>query len=193
METAVKERLVGAAVLVLLVVLVVPALLSGPPEPAPPEAAEEGATRSVEIDIVQPKSLEDEIDEPVAESAAVPPVASVVPEATPTASAPIAPQDPRADPGPSDKAAGKAPAPAATPAAPAWAVQVAALSNKDAAQRMAADLKRRGYAGFVLEYRADGRVLYRVRVGPEAQKERAAALATRLEAEGFKAAVVAHP
>jgi cell division protein FtsN len=45
----------------------------------------------------------------------------------------------------------------------------------------------------VLEYRADGRVLYRVRVGPEAQKDRAAALATRLEAEGFKAAVVAHP
>jgi DedD protein len=72
-------------------------------------------------------------------------------------------------------------------------VQVAAFSSQDSARKMVADLKSRGYGAFILEYRADNRVLYRVRVGPEAQRERASALASRLQGEGFKAAVVPHP
>jgi len=75
----------------------------------------------------------------------------------------------------------------------AWAVQLAALSNQDSASKMVSDLKTRGYAAFILEYRSGGKVLYRVRVGPEAQRERAVALAARLEGEGFKTAVVTHP
>ena len=63
------------------------------------------------------------------------------------------------------------------PVAGGWAVQVAALSSGDAAAKLAADLKAKGYSAFVLEHRADGRVFYRVRVGPESKRERADALA----------------
>ena len=38
MDRRVKERLVGASILVVLVVLIVPELLSGPPAPAPSRA-----------------------------------------------------------------------------------------------------------------------------------------------------------
>jgi DedD protein len=72
-------------------------------------------------------------------------------------------------------------------------VQLAALSSQDSATKMVADLKSRGYSAFIVEYRASDRVLYRVRVGPEAQRDRAAALASRLQGEGFKATVVPHP
>ena len=51
MDTAVKERLVGAAVLVVVVVLVVPALLTGPRPPAEPAEPASGDTRVVEIDL----------------------------------------------------------------------------------------------------------------------------------------------
>jgi len=83
--------------------------------------------------------------------------------------------------------------PVATAAEGGWAVQVAALSKQDAADEMVARLRGQGYPAFVLEHRAGGKVLYRVRVGPEAQRERAEALAGRLRAEGLSPAVVSQP
>lgn len=215
METAVKERLIGAAVLVLLVVLVVPALLSGPREPPPPDAAGEGPIRSVEIDMGRSRPLSEPVEPSPADRDLVPPAPSGLPEAP--AQGLSAPAD-RADatppateavalPLPADRVAPSAAAvPAGAPpdappatgpesAAPGagWAVQLAALSNQDSARKMVSDLKTRGYAAFILEYRSGGKVLYRVRVGPETQRERAVALAARLQGEGFKPAVVAHP
>jgi DedD protein len=198
METAVKERLVGAAVLVALVVIVVPALLSGPPEPPQEPPAGDGTTRSVEIEIAPPRTAADE--EPLPEALADPPVLrNAVKPSAPARGEPKAPEQAPVvteaaakSPG---NAAGQAPAspsPAATSTG-AWAVQIAAFSSGDAAQRMVADLRRRGYAAFAMEFRADGRALHRVRVGPETGRDRADALAARLQGEGFKATVVAHP
>lgn len=192
METAVKERLIGAAVLVVLVVVVVPALLKGPRHPPAAATPAPGETRVVEIDLTgADKSRE--------QGAADLPIASTPPAPVPTtgegSSEPptIAATPERAK---VEKSIEPAQLPASPPAIPpgaAWAVQVAALSNRDAAAKMVADLKRRNYAAFVLEYRADGRVLYRVRVGPEAQRDRADAIAAKLKADGFRPAVVAHP
>lgn len=205
MDNAVKERLVGAAVLVLLVVIVVPALLSGPresPSSTEADAAEAGVpegpageVRVVEIDLTgkqgQPAAaiVLDPVADPAADPATVP--------------AP-GPQTGTEDPGPDNPAGVAAPtepppspsqqvAEAPAPPAGGWAVQVAALSSGDAATKLAADLKARGYSAFVLEHRADGRIFYRVRVGPESQRERADALAARLQGEGLKPTVVAHP
>jgi DedD protein len=198
METAVKERLVGGAVLVLLVVLVVPALLSGPRQPPPPEPDSEGSTRTVEIDISGPRPTVDAVAEPPADRPVLPspsglpePAASSVTPDVPVA--PTVAAEPTA--GSSVEPVSTAPATLEEPAAPgsAWAVQLAALSNADSARKMVAELSGHGYAAFILEYRSNGRVLYRVRVGPEAQRERAAALAERLQGEGYKATVVAHP
>jgi DedD protein len=207
METAVKERLVGGAILVLLVVLIVPAILTGPRELPLPELDGEGPTKTVEIDLGGSRPAVDTGQEALADQPVIPPAPTGLPETAPApavaSQATQAPQPaqemPAAPPG-----AAIAPAPgpvqASPPAQPepatsdsAWAVQLAAFSSQDSARKMVADLKSRGYSAFVLEYRADNRVLYRVRVGPEAQRERAAALASRLQGEGFKATVVAHP
>jgi cell division septation protein DedD len=206
MDTAVKERLVGGAILVLLVVLVVPAILTGPREPPPPEPDGDGATKTVEIDLGRSQRVGDVAQEPVTEPATVPTAPTGLPD---TAAAPVQAEAIQAAPAPAEAPpaqpaadAAQSPAPVQgppparqEPAAPGsgWAVQLAAFSSQDSARKMVADLRSRGYSAFVLEYRADSRVLYRVRVGPEAQRERAAALASRLQGEGFKATVVAHP
>lgn len=52
MDRRVKERLIGATILVALIVLIVPELLSGPkPPPAPSAAAGLPSTRSVSVDL----------------------------------------------------------------------------------------------------------------------------------------------
>ena len=196
MDTAVKERLVGAAVLVVVVVLVVPALLTGPRPPAEPMEPSSGDTRVVEIDLsgngrgeVQSGPAEEE------EPAGQPETRTEAPAPAPAvAAAPV----PAADAAPRKESAPEAVAPEPAPAVAAvpqggWTVQVAALSKADAAQDMAAGLKKKGYAAFVLEHRSGDRVLYRVRVGPEPQRDRAEALARRLTAEGFKPSVVPPP
>jgi len=206
MDIAVKERLVGGAILVLLVVLVVPAVLTGPREPPPPEPNGDGATRTVEIDLGRSRPVGDIGQEPVTGQTTLPPAPTGLPETAATGAqaegiqaTPASRETPAAPPATdAARAPGPVQAPPAArpePVAPgsAWAVQLAAFSSQDSARKMVADLKSRGYSAFVLEYRADNRVLYRVRVGPEAQRERAAALASRLQGEGFKATVVTHP
>lgn len=174
METPVKERLVGAAVLVAVVVLVVPALLSGPREPAPPVAAGQEEVRRVEIDLTAPGQ---------AVTGGAPHVVPAQPPAEPASA-----QPPGAAP-----AAAPPEAPAAAAAVGGWAVQVAALSNSESAAAMAAELKRRGFPAFVAQHEAGGRQLYRVRVGPEVRRDSAAALAERLKDAGYKPTVVASP
>jgi len=48
-------------------------------------------------------------------------------------------------------------------------------------------------AAFLLEYRASGKVLYRVRVGPEQDRARAEEIAARLAKDGFQPVVARHP
>ena len=192
MDTAVKERLIGAAVLVVIVVLVVPALLSGPRPPAGPLEPATEDRRVVEIDLTGkdgeredpglpagPEASEADLDEP-------PPVQA--PAAGPGTAAPAVVSDAA---GPTEPPPAPRPPPAA--AAAGWAVQIAALSKQEAAEKMAADLRKKGYPAFVAERRADVKVLYGVRVGPEADRSAAEAVALRLRQEGFKPAVVPQP
>lgn len=191
MEQAVKERLVGAALLVLLVVIIVPSVLTGPPGAQPEPAPVTGDTRVVEIDISRPGSVaRDGVEDPVITVVPAAPASAgtVAAEREPAAAVPAEPEPESPEPPPASEVR---PPPAAGSAA--WAVQVAALSSRAGAAKMTADLKGRGYAAFVIEHRADGKVFYRVRVGPEAQRVRADALAARLKAEGLKATVVSHP
>jgi DedD protein len=204
MEVRVRERLIGALVLVAIVVLVVPAILKGRGS-GPPESPSE-ATRQIEM----PTSA---VPTPPVESVLVPePVA----DATPTPPAPKraqqAPLPP--EPGPDRRtgrdageslsaakpqAAAEVPAkpqsatPASASATTAWAVQLGAFSNRDKAEQLVAQLKERRYAAFVLEYRASGQVLYRVRVGPEQDRARAEEIAARLAKDGFQPVVARHP
>ena len=207
MEVRVRERLIGALVLVTIVVLLVPAILKGRGNtPAEPPAE---STRRVEV----PTS---EAPPPPAESVLVPePVADAQPaaDAEPATSTSAKAQRtersaPPPDagsmasappPAPKPQAAAQAPskappaAPAAKSTATAWAVQLGAFSNRSKAEQLVAQLKERRYAAFVLEYRASGQVLYRVRVGPEQERARAEEIAARLAKDGFQTVVARHP
>lgn len=253
-RVALKERLTGAVILVVLVVLLVPALLTGRrPEPPAAGTSTSGQSRSYEIDLVGPRRpAPEDPDQPLPEpesapapqrlpapaAVARPAAASGSPEApvrvAPTgvprlptavpsgaagsavaprqASAPREARAPgeahRSLPASDDRAPGSS-APvvsaAATPSpgpgggtvkpAPptAWAVQLGAFAGRDTAARLVASLRARGFAAFMLEYRRDGKVLYRVRVGPEQDRERALAIAARLNREGYRASVAPHP
>jgi cell division septation protein DedD len=194
MEVQVRERLVGALVLVAIVVLFVPALLKGPARDS--DVAEVADRRSVVIPVratSEPEPEEKPVPEPLSQDSGRTVVDEPLPQAAPPPAAVTAPtveRPPATEPEPSPAAA---PAAGVAPGQPAWAVQLGAFSTREKADALVARLRGNGYTAFVLEYRADGKVLHRVRVGPEQNRERAAAIAARLRIDGFQPVVAPHP
>lgn len=200
MDRATQERLVGAVILVVAVVAVVPEILTGPKTPPEPVPAPDSPIRSLEIQLAPPPPAAVAVPEPVAP----PPRPQPAPEADasrkPPADPPLAT---RVEPSPAPPAAATSPAasPEARPGAgapetdpgAAWAVQLGAFSSQATAEKLVKDLRGRGYPAFIAEYRADGRVLHRVRVGPEQDRKRADALAARLAQDGYPGNVARHP
>ena len=87
-----------------------------------------------------------------------------------------------------------APAPAAPQSATGmWAVQLGSFSNQANAERLAADLRKSGYAAFLSQLGTSSGSLHRVRVGPQKDRENAEAVAGKLNADGHKGQVVPHP
>ena len=184
MERALKERIIGAIVLVILVVLVVPIFLDGPPE--------DGEIVSERVLLPGQKDqnnktvvLERGRSEPI-------PVASEregdteKPEPVPQQEIAREEQDP-------------APQPRTEPAKPAasttgmWAVQLGSFSNKENAEKLAADLRKQGYAAFLSQLRTSAGELHRVRIGPQKDRASAEAMAARLLKANHKGQVVPHP
>ena len=152
---------------------------------------------------------------------AVPPLPAPVTEAEPapvpqpppvTAATPVTPATPEAavaprpEPAPTPKPRVQAPpapvvkqpVPATKPPAAAaekpvatagkgWTVQVGSFSRRENAQRYVQELGRKGYGAQLL----GGGTLFRVRVGPVADRAAAAALQSRLSADGYKGAITA--
>jgi DedD protein len=193
MEVKVRERLIGAFVLVAMVVLFVPALLKGRERAA--DTAEQAGHRSIEIPVrgaSEPAREETLVPEPLPPAMAP---ANVDESSPPAAQAPVEPA-PETAPAPApEPARGDADAPSTgvAPGQPAWAVQLGAFSTREKADALVAQLRKGGYPAFVLEYRAGGKVLHRVRVGPEQDRERASAIAERLRKDGFQPVVAPHP
>jgi DedD protein len=176
MDVRIRERLVGALILVVLIVLLVPALLKGPgtARDQPPAAD----IKSVEI-MLDDAAVTMENDGLVPEPEIV--------QSKPEIPAPVAPKT--VEPAPS----AVEPARPASAAQAAWAVQLGAFSSRSKADELVAKLRSRGYSAFVLEYRAGGQLLHRVRVGPEQDRARAVAIAERLRSDGFQPVVAPHP
>lgn len=76
-----------------------------------------------------------------------------------------------------------------------WAVQLGVFGSRDNAERLAKQVKGSGFPVLLNESSGkDGKKLYWVRVGPEADAAAAAALSTKLKAAGHRdARVVAYP
>jgi len=255
MDQGLKERLIGAAVLVALAVWLVPWLLDGPDEPItadgatlelPVPSGHVGEIRTEVIDLAPRRegsrptgagsgraadAASARPAEPSGRDAAATTVdrSAVTAEAAPTTggsdgsqstqdaartsvAASTAPAS--SDPAPAgqrststeSRTSGAAPssgssAPAASTrsastarAAPAesgdWAVQVGSFSEEENARRHADRVSALGYSPKISTFRAGGRVMYRVRVGPHATRQAAEAVASALAAHGFVAQVV---
>jgi len=67
--------------------------------------------------------------------------------------------------------------------AAAWVVQVASLGSAAAAETLQNELRGKGYPAFVEQARVNGKLYYRVRVGPETDRGRANSVAGRLQRE----------
>lgn len=190
MERALKERIIGATVLVVFVVLVVPVFLDGPPE--------DGETVSVRV--LLPGQEEQNIKTVVLErgrSEPMPAVTSAQPEAKRPVPQPLVQRTPTRTEAPPESS----PAPEALSKPPQqvasstgmWAVQLGSFKNKENAEKLAADLRKQGYAAFLSQLLTNSGKLHRVRVGPQKDRASAEAMAARLLQAGHQGQVLPHP
>lgn len=208
MDPRLKERLIGAAVLVALGVWLIPWVLDGRDEPpAQPEAGPVDVlpsradmsvpvrTRTVDLDR-SPGAAPAVTDSTPAEAAA--------PDARPAGELP-SPQvsepvvvSTRDVPDVAVPSTLRAPDPVAESQAAAgdsiaagdWVVQLGSFSEQDNAERLAARVTTHGFEPAVSVFRAGGQPMYRVRVGPYDSRGRADETASTLAANGFVAQVV---
>jgi DedD protein len=130
----------------------------------------------------------------VAGASTVPLAEPAPPSSAPVASDAPAPSAPPATGGGAAAAPSTAPRPASVAhTGEAWVIQLGSFVSRDNAERLAASLRGKSYAAFVSEFRGSGRVLYRVRVGPEHDRARADAIAARLAHEGHPGSVAPEP
>jgi len=195
-DRALKERVVGAAVLVILAVLVVPIFLDGPS--SEPEIVSESVTLPGQNNQERKQQtivLDRDRSEPVPVSRPAEPAAR--PESSEKDAPAAAAQKPEPDTAPP----AAAPVEKAVAGAPAesesgtgmWAVQLGSFSNRENAEKLAAELRDRGYAAFLSQLGTDGGQLQRVRVGPQKDRESAEAVAAQLAKSGHPGQVVPHP
>ena len=211
MEQRLKERMIGAIVLVAIAILLIPALLDGPGQETVRKELEldTGArSRTVELalDGQAPKPATREIsaqqvkESPRKEKPVEPPPASTAvaktpppkTAATPKPEPPKTAATPKPEPPKPEKEVARA-APATPAAAGNWAAQVGSFAKESSASRITRELKAGGFDAYVSEIRQGGRTLYRVRVGPVVSRAEADALVARLSAGGHAAKVMPHP
>jgi cell division septation protein DedD len=207
METSSKERLTGALLVVLALVILAPELLSGrraaergtPPAQNP----EEGAplqTYEVQLDGSRSSSAASR-DVPAATAAEIaavpPPVTQNQPPAPATTVSAAPPPVPRQQEKPAATADNRQPqaGPDNKPvadsvetaaAAGKWWVSLGVFASRDNAQQLANKLRAAGFTIDVAQGRSKGKELYRVRAGPVADRVSASALQARLAAAGQK-------
>jgi DedD protein len=74
-----------------------------------------------------------------------------------------------------------------------WAVQLGSFSNPQNAEKLAAELRKQGFAAFLSQLTIESGPLHRVRIGPQKDRDSAEAMAARLKRAGHTGQVVPHP
>ena len=212
MERQLLERMIGAVVLLVALVLIVPAILDGSgdgDDAVSPSSVDSGRTsvvddpplmRRYERRLDQPPETPPlpqptvANDEPAAQPAEKTGVKQSSPPAKPSQQA-VPPASPQ--PAKSNKVA-RAPAPAPAKPKPApkpkslaaeksgWVVQLGSFSNRANAQGLADRVKSKGFAAYLMPIERSGKTLYRVRVGPpQTSRDKAAKLSDDLRRAGY--------
>ncbi|NHA15521.1 SPOR domain-containing protein [Thioalkalivibrio sp. XN279] len=212
MKRQLKERIVGATVIVALGIIVIPWLLDGPAQS--PRAVEQklelprsdGATRSYSIPLDPAAGRPVQIGGSEAEAPGAEGPEPAAPAGVIQRPALSEPQQPatrpdRSDAQPSQPPPRPSPQPAPqseprsqpTPQAPAedsWTVQVGSFSQAANAENLRERLAGQGFDAFVSRVATDAGTMHRVRVGPVPERAAAEQLMTRLRAAGHTGARV---
>jgi DedD protein len=216
MDQGLKERLVGAAVLVAIAVWLIPWVLDGPEggveTPANalqlPSAEEPMPMRTQTLklgDALEPSAgpaTAPSATPPALQAAARPEPAKSTAESRDDAGidargGAVAELKVEAEPTlvAANRVAESPKSAAASTALPkpegAWTVQLGSFEDEANARRLAQRAGSFGYKADVSSYKSGARTLYRVRVGPQATKPAADAAASALRAHGVEARVVA--
>ncbi len=163
-----KHRLIGAVVLVLVAVMLVPLILS---EREPP---------------TELKAVSDIPDKSAAPVSAPAPVASEY-------TLPEPPSEPAPEKKPATTSAAKVPA-AVAKASKGWVVQVGIFANAGNAARLSERLKQQGHAVLLDSISQNNEKRTRLRVGPFADKDAARRAQEKIQQQaGVAGAVVAYP
>ncbi len=181
MDRGLKERLVGAVVLVVLGVWLVPRVLDGP--------GQSGRTESEALQLPAPtQSVPLRTQTIILDNDREPPTPAVDAHVSGLAAASRS-QQPVRDIAATPRTDRPATASSAR-AAGTWFVQIGSYAEKENARRQADRVSTYGFDAHVSTYVAGGRSMQRVRVGPQTSRERAEAAASALSAHGFVVQVV---
>ena len=191
MEEALKQRLVGASVLVVLAVIFLPLLLDGsgmakPTAPLSLDLPEASADNTVTITLKPQKVA----SKPTVVKPA--PVSKPKPVQKPVAKpAPKPEVKPKPEPKPVPKPQAKKVSDAG---GSQWVVQLGSFGQRSNAQTLRDKLINLGYKSFVEASGQGSAQVYRVRVGPESSRERAEAIRIKLQnKEKRKGLVMIYP
>jgi len=216
MERRAKERLIGASILGVLIVLIVPELLSGPkpaapvaePQRLPAAASTPAPTRTVTVDLATSKAPAQNDTEAAAAAPPQPQPAATGPQdaTTPAASVPAALNAPsQASEAPPFRP--PPPPPAVESAAPppisragsgrgdashgsGWSVQLGSFASRVNADNLVRQLKGQGFAVYVLSGGSGAATRHRVRVGPLPDRDAAERTAAKLKALGHASSLM---
>jgi DedD protein len=197
-DSQVKERIVGAIVLVALGVWLIPWVLDGPAEPA----RESESATALELPAsearapVRTETVELETRDAAPASGAGADTAAFAATGAGAASAATTDGQPGADP---DAAGRSEPTAGATSAAPDasgktgptsdagdWSVQIGSFGELANARQLASRVADYGYEADVSEFQMGGRTMHRVRVGGFESRDEAEDAASSLSAQGFR-------
>lgn len=220
MERGVKERLIGASILVVLIVWVVPELLSGPklaaPSPVVPRlpaaASSAEPIRNVTVDLATSKAPTATDSDTAADSqpASAPASADAAPDAVASAPATAVGTTALAPSGPPPSArqlgasplAARVETPASPPISragiahgevnrtPGWSVQLGSFASSANADNLVHQLKAQGFTVYVLSGGTGAAIRHRVRVGPLADRDAAQRAAAKLKALGHGSSLI---
>jgi len=197
-----KERLIGACILVVLVVAVVPELLSGP-KSAPPAGAASTAD-AVRLPAGAPDPVRNVTVDLVTSKPAVPDptVSPAAPQSTAEGGTPNVPSaPPQSLPISSSAATNTAPAstapahPVDTPAplptsGQNFTLQLGSFANRSNADKLVHQLKAQGFSIYMNAEGSGAAARYRVRVGPLADRDAAERSIAKLKGLGHAATIV---
>jgi DedD protein len=202
-----KERLVGAVVLIAAAQILIPPMLSG--SKTPPKAGADLATsensaepsklKTYSIDLSKstvtapseslgvhssPEAAATSFAEQVSTTAAPPPEQPIANQSPPVANS----SKPAAEPS-RERVANTTPEPTRSQPDPrkenapsgGWSVQVGSFGVRATSDRVAADLKKEGFSAFVVAFQSGNQTMYRVRVGPERDRAAAEVLLRKLK------------